>query len=301
MRAAMSAVADLHAADRPKRFGIVGAGLIGGSIAKAIAAADGDSAILVHDIEERNRIDLAGAVPSARAIAELADLAGCECVFVCTPVSAIAGTVRSVAALVGPDSTIIDCGSVKNSILRELEAQGAPIANYVPGHPMSGGNSSGPALSSAAIIAGSPFVLCPGPNTDAKAVARAEEILRGLGALPLRVRARDHDRAVALTSHLPHLLAFALMASLDRDGPAEPGLVAGSFRSVTRFATGDSSIWTDIFRANRSELLDALRGFEIELGHLRALIGDRDLEPLESRLAALARRRRALDGQGGEP
>jgi prephenate dehydrogenase len=290
----MNVVADIHAANRVTRFGIVGAGLIGGSIAKAIVAADGTATIALFDVEERNRADLARSVAAARPVAELTDLAECQCIFVCTPVSTIASLVRSVAAVVDADATIIDCGSVKGAVIEELKAGGGPVPNYVPGHPISGGNSSGPGLSAASIITGSPFVLCPGPRTSPEAVARAEAIIRRLGARPLLMGADDHDRAVATTSHLPHLLAFALAALLGEDEPAEADLVAGSFRSISRYAASDARIWTDIFRANRPEMLSALQRFEREVAALRELIGEQEAGPLERRLAALAKRRRAF-------
>ncbi len=272
--------------DRIASFGIVGAGLIGGSLALAIAARRPEAAILLFDRNPEHSRLLASRIPTARVVAALEAVAEADIVFIATPVGAIGEIVQVLSQSLPGESVIVDCGSAKGAVIEAAEAGGARLKRFVPGHPLGGAIASGPGAAAAEIIQGQPFLLCPTPTTDAGAVALAEAVLRSIGAMPQVLSPERHDALLAATSHLPHLLAFALAAMAgDRIGPGEP--TAPSYRAITRYAFADPEMWADIFIANRGALEPALAALDAEIGALRALAAGGNAAALRERLAAI--------------
>lgn len=284
--------------DFPIQVGIVGTGLIGGSIAKAVALAFPVADILLFDQDADHATWLESQVAGSRVISELASLSDAEFVFVSTPVSAIPGLVRQLDALLSDRSIVIDCGSAKAAIITAVRESGPPISNYVPGHPMGGATPSGPVGASADIIRGHPFLLCKAAETAPAALERAARMLASMGAVPFQVGPDAHDRALALTSHLPHLAAYALTACVLGNSPGrmipDDHLIAGSFRTISQYVVGEGIVWADIFLANAPDLLRGLDAFGEGLEELRALIESRDRDGLVGRLESLAEARRAI-------
>ncbi|HVS85321.1 MAG TPA: prephenate dehydrogenase/arogenate dehydrogenase family protein [Gaiellaceae bacterium] len=259
------------------RVAIVGTGLVGASVGLAASRAgvhvtgfDSDASVLAEAV-------LRGAVE------EGASLADAELVVVAVPVGAAPDVVREALAA-APDATVTDVASTK----RALAAIEDP--RFVPGHPLAGGSTGGPGRAAADLFSGATWFLSPTPATDPARVDVVERFVRALGAAPVRVEAAEHDRVLALTSHLPHALANALVLAAARD---ERTLAYGgaSFREMTRVAGANPTLWADIFLENRDELDAALAAFRAALDELASA----DRAGLEASIGHAAEARAKLD------
>ncbi len=241
------------------RLAIVGFGLIGGSI--ALAARMRRVAERVVAVDRADVLALPEARGAADDLIDVAEdarvrevLAGADLVVVATPVGAIEANIGEVLDV---SEAVTDCGSTKRAILASA-ARSSRCHRFVPGHPMAGLPQGGIQRARADLFEGRPWLLCP-EQSEASAVARVEHLVTGVGAVPLRLTADEHDRAVALTSHVPQLLASVLAVlaeSRDALVAAGPG-----FHSATRVAGGGEAMWRDILATNADEVsvvLDAL-------------------------------------------
>lgn len=263
-------------------IGLVGAGLIGGSIAARAARTLPGAELRVFDASAGNAAYVAERHPNARVVASLGDLAGCDAIFVATPVSAIPGQVVELLGLPGSEAVVIDTGSSKAAIAEAVGAAGADAGRFVPGHPLAGGVSTGPGHSSPDIVIARPFVLTPGPKTDPAAVARARALIEALGARVVEMEPQAHDRLLAIGSHVPHLIAFALAGLAE---PETQELLPTSFRGIAGFAASDPKMWADIFRDNRGQLAEALDLLKNRLDSLAAMAEEPSPERLLDALA----------------
>ncbi len=278
-----------------QRIGLVGAGLIGGALAARLARAMPDTALLVHDLSPGNAAYVAERHPNAKVVARIEDIAACDVIFVATPVATIAEQV--VALLTGPGRTalVIDTGSVKQTVVDAAEKSGADASRFVPGHPLSGGISAGPGQSRGDIITARPFVLTPTDRTDPTALTDARALLERLGAEVIEMSPDAHDRILALGSHLPHLIAYAL-AGLGADEPE--ALLPTSYRSMAAFAGSDPQMWADIFRTNGTELKTVLGEFKKRLDLIAAMADEPDPGNLMDALCGAKSRIEALENDG---
>ncbi len=267
------------------RVALVGVGLIGGSLGLALRKRGlaGRVTGVEPDPAAREAALARGAVDAATG--DLAEgVAGADVVFVCAPVTAAAALLPRLASCVGPGAVVTDVGSVKEAVASAARSA-FPRGNFVPGHPMAGSERSGVGAASATLFEGAVWALTPEPGrTDPEAVARVAALAEGLGARPLVMDAAAHDAAVAMTSHLPHVLAYALAASAREAGQTNPylmDLAAGSFASATRVAASPPAMWTGIALANREALLAALAAFRAELDAAQAALEQGDPEALQ--------------------
>jgi prephenate dehydrogenase len=272
-----------------QRIGLVGAGLIGGSVAAALARRLPGATLLVHDTSPGNAAYVAERHPKG-TVAALEDMAGCDVIFVATPVAAIPGQVGALLALPGK-AIIIDTGSAKAEIVAAVAASGADTARFVPGHPLAGGISTGPGRAHPGILTSRPFVLTPSAATSPAALAAACALLETLGAKVVEMDAEAHDRLLARGSHLPHLIAFALADFAEEE---VRGLLPSSFRAIAAFAASDPRMWTDIFRANSEDVREALDSFKKRLDLIAAMADEptpgtllETLEAAKARIDAL--------------
>ncbi len=228
---------------------VVGTGLIGTSIALALrergvrvwlADRDPASARLAADIG-------AGTVAGA----DLADLTERADLAVLAVPPAAAAAVLATAQAAGAARWYTDVASVKGAVLEQAAALGCDLASFVPGHPLSGRERSGPAAARADLFLGRPWVICPEPGTAPEAIAAAAALVRCCQAQEVRLTAAEHDRYVALVSHAPHVVAAAMAARLA--DAAEPALMLSGqgIRDVTRIAAGDSRMWAQILGHSR--------------------------------------------------
>jgi prephenate dehydrogenase len=260
------------------RVVIVGTGLIGTSIALALRERGTDVLLTDRDpAAVRLAVELgAGSplTPPAGPPDEPADVA-----VLAVPPAAVASTLRD-AQKRGLARAYTDVASVKVRPLAEAAELGCDLESFVAGHPLSGRERSGPAAARADLFLGRPWALCPAAGSGAEAVAAVTAIARGCGAEPLTVDAAEHDRAVALVSHAPHVVAAAMAARL-RDGSGTAlGLAGQGVRDVTRIAAGDPDLWAGILAANAEPVADVLEAVAADLAvaaaGLRARAGDED-------------------------
>ncbi|MQA94942.1 MAG: prephenate dehydrogenase/arogenate dehydrogenase family protein [Streptosporangiales bacterium] len=261
----------------------MGAGLIGTSIALALRARDAD--VLLTDRDPANlRLatdlgagrSLEGAEPGLAPAGEPRPWSGdapgpasaggraepgaepvADLVVIAVPPAAVAATLRDAQARrLGRVYT--DAASVKSAPLAAARTLGCDLGSYVPGHPMGGSERSGPAAARADLFLGRPWALCPAPETAESAVEAVTELARACGAEPVRLSPADHDRAVALVSHGPHVTSAAVAARLAAGDPAALRLSGQGVRDVTRIAAGDPRLWTGILRHNAGPVADVL-------------------------------------------
>lgn len=273
---------------------IVGVGLIGGSIAAAVKAR-GLAATVVGVGRRTSRLE--EAIRARLVDAASIDLAAAgresDLIVFCTPVDRIVAGVRELAVHCRPGTVITDAGSVKGVICRDLCAGLPEGVEFVGAHPLAGSEKAGFEFADAQLFQGRTCVLTPGASTSAAALARVRAFWSGLGATLIEMAPEAHDRALAETSHLPHLLAATLAALLsDENRP----LTATGFRDTTRIASGDPDLWTAILLENADELLRSLDAHQDVLHRFREAISTRDARQLKALLQGAKAKRDALSG-----
>jgi prephenate dehydrogenase len=283
---------------RFERVAVIGVGLIGGSFALALKAAKlCDHVVGVGRGAANLKVALErGIVDSAAQDAGDADL-----VLVAAPVAQYPRILAALAPRLGRDAIVTDAGSTKRDVVAAARAAlGAKIAQFVPAHPIAGAEMSGAAAAQADLFRGKRVVLTPLRENAAERVRAVEAAWEACGARVSRMSAEEHDAVFAAVSHLPHLLAYALVHELaGRENSAQLfGYAAGGFRDFTRIASSHPEMWRDICVANREPLLAELDRFAAKLRMLRPLLESGDGAALEKLFAeARAARGRWLAGE----
>jgi cyclohexadieny/prephenate dehydrogenase len=251
---------------------LIGLGLIGSSIARGVREAMPGVELRGYDsdlgVRERAaRLELVDVLTDDAAEA----VAGADLVIFCVPVGAMADAALSVAAGLTPGAVVSDVGSCKGPVLGALR-DSLPNACIIPAHPIAGTENSGPEAGFAALFHNRWCILTPPADTDASAVERLAAFWTALGARVEVMDAARHDLVLAVTSHLPHLIAYTIVGTASHLEAVTEGEVikysAGGFRDFTRIAASDPTMWRDIFLSNREAVLDVLGRF---LGDLSAL------------------------------
>ncbi|MDE2089338.1 MAG: prephenate dehydrogenase/arogenate dehydrogenase family protein [Gammaproteobacteria bacterium] len=286
-----------------ERLCIIGVGLIGGSLARAlrqagacreIVGAGRDPAHLEQAVKlgviDRYALDAGAAVE------------GADGVVIAVPLGAVEGVLRRVRGRLGANAVVTDVGSAKGSVVDAARAVfGAVPPWFVPGHPLAGTEKNGVAASVADLFRGRRVILTPLPETDRAALARVRALWECAGAEVVEMDVTRHDQVLAATSHVPHLLAYALVDGLARrDGGEEIfRFAAGGFRDFTRIASSDPVMWRDICLANRAAVLAELQRFGEDLGRLAEAIRQGDGERITAVFnRAKQARDRFIESQG---
>lgn len=276
------------------RIAVVGVGLIGGSFARAARGAGRAGEIVGSG---RSKPNLARAVELG-VIDRHADLGeavqGADLVFLSMPVGATASVLQEIAPHLGPHTIVTDAGSTKRDVVEAArDALGARFDRFVPGHPIAGAEQSGVEAARADLFTGKRTVLTPVAETDPQARDAVRELWIACGAEVHEMAPETHDAVFAAVSHLPHLLAYALVHDIATHDNAALlfEYAASGFRDFTRIASSHPEMWRDICIANRPALLDELARFEAALAEARRLLEARDAAGLE-RLFEGARRAR---------
>jgi cyclohexadieny/prephenate dehydrogenase len=267
-----------------ERVAIIGLGLIGGSIGLAVAehlpgvattGYDADPAVRRRAAER----GLAGTVceTAAEAVAE-ADL-----VILCVPVGAMGEVARQIAGALPAGALVSDVGSSKRGIMRAL-GESLPGQPMIPAHPVAGTEHSGPDAGFATLFHHRWCILTPPAGADPSRVAELAAFWRALGAMVEVMDAEHHDLVLAVTSHIPHLIAYTIVGTASDLEDVTRGEVikysAGGFRDFTRIAASDPTMWRDVFLNNRDAVLEMLDRFLTDLAHMREAIRAGDGESL---------------------
>ena len=279
-----------------RELAVVGVGLLGGSVAKAARA--GGLARRIVGIG-RDAARLRPALDDGTLDATTTDLeAGvrrADFVLLATPVLAIEGLLERVWPAAADGAVMTDVGSTKGNIVRAAErlAGGRPLG-FVGSHPMAGSEQTGYRVARVDLFRGATVVVTPTDRTELRAVKAATEFWEALGARVSTLDPETHDRSVAAISHLPHLIACALVDGAGRLDPAALDLAARGFKDTTRIAAGDPDMWTEIFLANRAALSASLGAFGQALGDLQRAIDAGAADTLRAMLARIKVTREGL-------
>lgn len=284
---------------------IFGVGLIGGSLARALRERDGVSGARTVVGVGRSAVSTAralelGVIDEAAAlddpIALRAALTGADIVLLAAPVAQTQPLLERIAPFLDAATIVTDAGSTKSDVVAAAHAAlGSRVAQFVPGHPIAGRESSGVDAALADLYVDRNVVLCALPENAPRDVERVAAMWRATGAAVHEMSPEQHDRVLASVSHLPHVLSFALVEQIlgSPDAALKFSFAAGGFRDFTRIAASSPEMWRDICVANRAALLDELDDYTAVLARLRAAIEAGDGAALE---AVFARSREARSG-----
>jgi len=285
------------------RVCLIGIGLIGSSLARAMKlhGLAGHIAISTRSAETLAKAEQLGLGDSytldAAEAAQDADL-----VIICTPMGAQAAIAKSIRSSLKPGAIITDVGSVKATTIRDIAPHLPDGVHLVPGHPIAGTENSGPEAGYAELFPGRWSILTPAKDTDPDAVEKVKQLWLGCGANVEIMTPEHHDRVLAITSHLPHLIAYSIVDTADQlEDETKKEVItfsASGFRDFTRIAAGDPVMWRDVFLTNRDAVLEVLGRFTEDLTALQRAIRKGDGDMLEETFArARAVRRSIIDAK----
>jgi cyclohexadieny/prephenate dehydrogenase len=266
-----------------ERMALIGMGLIGSSIARAARAQNAVRSIVAtaRSPDTRRRVaelGLADQVVESNAAA----VAGADLVIVCIPVGACGAAAQEIGPHLAPGAIVSDVGSVKGSVVRDMAPHLPANVHFVPSHPVAGTENSGPDAGFAELFIDRMCILTPPPGTDPDAVARLSALWKAMGSQVENMSPEHHDLVLAVTSHLPHLIAYTIVGTAYdlREVTRSEVLKfsAGGFRDFTRIAASDPTMWRDIFLANKEAVLEMLGTFTEDLSTVTRAIrrGDGD-------------------------
>ncbi|MEP6488289.1 prephenate/arogenate dehydrogenase [Microcoleus vaginatus GB2-A3] len=265
-------------------IGIVGLGLIGGSIGLDLRSRGFNVFGVSSRLQTCSRAQARGVVNEASI--HLSLMAAADVVFICTPLGSIEPIVRELVPYLSRDTIVTDVGSVKTPI---VQAVSSLWPNFVGGHPMAGTAESGIEAAVPDLFVGRPYVVTPTPQTPALAVDKVEEIARLLGAKVYRCEPEEHDRAVAWISHLPLMASATLVAACDREGDRDivnlaQHLASSGFRDTSRVGGGNPELGVMVAKYNREELLRSLSIYRDSLDEFISDIEAENWHALEHKL-----------------
>jgi cyclohexadieny/prephenate dehydrogenase len=275
----------MNAAPLFPRVALIGFGLIGGSIARAARAQGlvGEIVTTARSAKTRARVLELGIVDcvvetNAEAVKE-ADL-----VILCIPVGACGEVAQQIAPHLKPGAIISDVGSVKGAVVRDMAPHLPAGVHFVPAHPVAGTEHSGPDSGFAELFIDRWCILTPPEGADPDAVERLRAFWAGIGAKVETMTPDHHDMVLAITSHLPHLIAYTIVGTADElEGVTQSEVLkfsAGGFRDFTRIAASDPTMWRDVFLTNKDAVLEMLGTFNEDLSKLTRAIRRGDGEAL---------------------
>jgi len=279
----------------PDKWGvvtIVGVGLIGGSVGKALCQRQLSERVIgvgrqreeLEFARQRNIIH-----EWTHSLAE--GVSQSELVVVCVPVDQIASCICEAASYMPAGGLITDVGSTKRNIVSAVEGRLPPQVEYVPAHPLAGSEKSGARYACADLFQQRRVILTPTPQNTPRGLARIHSFWAALGAETLEMTAEDHDRMVAAISHLPHVLAASLVLATP---PQWLPFAASGFRDTTRIAAGDARLWSAILHANRDLLQELVNEWEQQLVLFRHFLETGNVSGLQEWLARAQQVRHAL-------
>jgi cyclohexadieny/prephenate dehydrogenase len=288
-----------------ERAALIGIGLIGSALARVIRRKGLAREIIASDASAgvRSRVrELAMADHVADTAAAAVD--GADLVILCAPVGAIGQIAEEIGGCLRPGAIISDVGSVKVSIIKAAAPHLPPTVHFIPGHPVAGTEYSGPDAGFAAMFVNRWTILTPLENTDPAAVAKLARFWTEAGANVETMTAAHHDLVLAITSHVPHLIAYNIVGTAaDLETVTRSEVIkfsAGGFRDFTRIASSDPIMWRDVFLNNKDAVLEMLGRFNEDLTALQRMIRRGDGEGLADLFTRTRAIRRSIVEQGQE-
>ena len=282
-----------------ERVALIGIGLIGSSLARLVRRDNLAEHIAVcarthATLDKARALGFAdSATTDPRACVEGADL-----IVLCTPLGAYTEIARAIAPELRPGAIVTDVGSAKECVIADVGPHLPEGAHFVPGHPIAGTEYSGPEAGFAELFEGRFCILTPPPGADPAAIERVAALWRHAGMTVQTMSARHHDRVLAITSHLPHLIAYTIVGTAtDLADEAKSEVIkfsAGGFRDFTRIAASDPVMWRDVFLNNRDAVLEMLARFTEDLTALQRAIRWGEGEVLEDRFTRTREIRRGI-------
>jgi cyclohexadieny/prephenate dehydrogenase len=293
--------------DRPlfERLALVGFGLIGSSIARAarrlnladaIVAVDADAAVLAR-VRALGLADEATSDPARAA-------GGADHVILCVPIGAYEAVTKAMRQALEPGAIVSDVGSVKGAVVAQVQPHLPPGVHFVPAHPVAGTEHSGPDSGFATLFHNRWCILTPPDGTDEQAVAKVREFWAAMGSNVEVMTAQHHDLVLAITSHVPHLIAYNIVGTAaDLEAVTQGEVIkfsAGGFRDFTRIAASDPTMWRDVFLNNKEAVLEMLGRFNEDLASLQRAIRWGDGEALHGLFTRTRAIRRGIISVGQE-
>ena len=280
-----------------ERVALIGIGLINSSLAHVLRR-DKLAGEIVACARRQETLDTATKLGlcDRTTLDPAAAVAGADLVVLGTPLSAYAGIAQAIAGALKPGAIVTDVGSVKQAVIRDVKPHMPAGVHFVAGHPVAGTEHSGPASGFAELFHDRWCIVTPLPDTDPGALARVTALWQAAGMKVLTMDAEHHDLVLAITSHLPHLIAYTIVGTAtDLEETLKSEVIkfsAGGFRDFTRIAASDPVMWRDVFLNNREAVLEMLQRFSEDLTALQRAIrwGEgQKLEDLFTRTRAIRR------------
>lgn len=262
---------------------IIGVGLIGGSFALGIKKAEKSQSIVGYGRSESNlqKAQELGAIDSysmdiAQALFEV------DMVLIATPVNSFKSVLEMIKPHINKDVIISDVGSTKGSVIASTkQVFGTMPDNFIPAHPIAGKEQNGVMAANGNLFNAKRVILTPTENASTQAIAIVSECWQSIGAKVEIMSDKTHDDLLAMTSHLPHMLAFSLMNYLMDNDPNALNYAAGGFKDFSRIASSDASMWRDICINNPNEIVKHIEGFQRSLDKLSCLIKEGQAESIK--------------------
>lgn len=280
------------------RLALIGVGLIGGSLARALRDAGHVREVVGYgrglaNLQRAVELGVADRVETSLSAA----VRDADMVVLATPVGSMAEILGAIATYLAKDAVVTDVGSVKGTIATAARTElGERLSGFVPGHPIAGTERTGVEASYSSLFVGRRVVLTPLPETSVEALTRVRAMWQAAGAEVVSMSVEHHDAVLAATSHLPHLLAYALVDMLARldDSREIFAHAAGGFRDFTRIASSDPVMWRDISLANREAIVNMLKQYRSGLDGLIKAVTAGDGTKLQNLFARAKAARDAL-------
>lgn len=269
-----------------KKIVIFGVGLIGGSVALALKKT-GHAPTIVgvgRSVESLNQALELGVIDALETNVQAA-CSDADLILIAAPVAQTSAILQSIKPHLNKDTVITDAGSTKSDVLSAAQAiLGEQFSQFIGGHPIAGAEKSGVSAAKSDLFVGKNVVLTPTPATNIHAARRATQLWQACGAKVSEMSAENHDGIFAAVSHLPHLLAFALVDDIASRTNAEQlfSFAASGFRDFTRIAGSHPEMWRDISLANKTALLSEISAFESELTQLKQLLANEDAAGIQA-------------------
>jgi cyclohexadieny/prephenate dehydrogenase len=275
----------VNAAPIFKRVALIGFGLIGGSIARGARLQGLAGEIVTTARSEKTRARVAALGIVDRVVETNAEAAkDADLVILCIPVGACGAVAKEIAPFLKQGAIVSDVGSVKGAVVKEMAPHIPEGVHFVPAHPVAGTEHSGPDSGFAELFINRWCILTPPEGNDSDAVEKLREFWAGLGAKVEIMTPDHHDLVLAITSHLPHLIAYTIVGTADELAQVTSSEVikfsAGGFRDFTRIAASDPTMWRDVFLSNKDAVLEMLGTFNEDLSKLTRAIRRNDGEAL---------------------